>query len=566
MIQEIDRHLTQQPRAMVVLGLMLGLLIALPGVLVMAGVCFPIVWLCRRWLWEILLFALLVTLIMYGIDGITPAAVWIQNTRLTVAYWHGHEREVPYFFLALVSLPAGLGLSVVLVAVLHRKRGHRAELRRVERGVFHQPRRLTDTQLSTALSTLTSSTAQDGAILGVDLQRGQPIVLTDAQANLHTLVIGTTGSGKTTTVCNMIESAIDRQYPVIYVDGKGDRPLAEQVKRYAEHKGRPFYLFSMLGESVRYNPLACGGITSKKDRIVELRTWSEDHYRKIAEGYLQTVFSVLAQCDQAVDLSTLAQYLSPDALYELARRAQCPAAFTQIETLEDKEKEITSLIAEIQTMAHSEIGDLFNCQQASSGHRILTLPTALAEQAVVYFCLQPLAFPAYATTLGKLIINDLKALAASQLDQVPKKTLYALFDEFSVFAGDQIIYLINQGRSAGIHAVLSTQSLSDISRQGDALLGQVLSNCNNYIIQRQNYHEDAEQLANMIGTSDQFQITSQVDVRQSRTGMGSVRQAKAFIVHPDQIKRLKQGEGIVVNKQGFQVRYARFRQGLCLKK
>lgn len=53
------------------------------------------------------------------------------------------------------------------------------------------------------------------------------------------------------------------------------------------------------------------------------------------------------------------------------------------------------------------------------------------------------------------------------------------------FAGDQVINLINQGRSAGIHAILSTQSLTDIVRNGDeALLGQVLSNCNNFIIQR----------------------------------------------------------------------------------
>ncbi len=115
---------------------------------------------------------------------------------------------------------------------------------------------------------------------------------------------------------------------------------------------------------------------------------------------------------------------------------------------------------------------------------------------MVYFCLQPLAFPAYAASLGKLIINGLKALASSQLEKSEKKAIYAIFDEFSAFAGEQIINLINQGRNVGIHAVLSTQSLADIVHNGDeALLGQVLSNYNNYIIQRQNYHQDAEQLA-----------------------------------------------------------------------
>ncbi len=218
------------------------------------------------------------------------------------------------------------------------------------------------------------------------------------------------------------------------------------------------------------------------------------------------------------------------------------------------------MIAEIENMANSEIGHLFDCE-TDNQEGVLTLSKALEENAVVYFCLQPLAFPAYASSLGKLIINDLKALASAQLEKPKKKIIYTIFDEFSVFSGEQIINLINQGRSAGIHAVLSTQSLADIARNGDeALLGQVLSNCNNFIIQRQNYHQDAEQLANIIGTSDRFQITSQVDMRVGTSGVGSVRQSKEFIIHPDEIKRFKQGEGIVVNKQCFQVSRVKYRR------
>jgi len=44
---------------------------------------------------------------------------------------------------------------------------------------------------------------------------------------------------------------------------------------------------------------------------------------------------------------------------------------------------------------------------------------------------------------------------ASQLSEDKPKKLFAFFDEFSVFAGDQIVNLINQGRGAGMHAVLA---------------------------------------------------------------------------------------------------------------
>jgi type IV secretory pathway TraG/TraD family ATPase VirD4 len=109
-------------------------------------------------------------------------------------------------------------------------------------------------------------------------------------------------------------------------------------------------------------------------------------------------------------------------------------------------------------------------------------------------------------------------------------------------------------RSAGIHAILSTQSLSDIEKKGGtSLVGQILNNCNNYFIYRQNNHADAEMLANLIGTQDTHQITSQLDSKIGSTGAGTVRQTKEFIIHPDEIKRLELSRAIVVNKRNFQV-------------
>jgi hypothetical protein len=83
----------------------------------------------------------------------------------------------------------------------------------------------------------------------------------------------------------------------------------------------------------------------------------------------------------------------------------------------------------------------------SSQGKVLNLQEAIEQHAVIYFCLQPLAFPAYAEGLGKLIINDIKACAASRLQTKDKLKIFTIFDEFSVFAGDQVINLINQGRS-----------------------------------------------------------------------------------------------------------------------
>ena len=92
-----------------------------------------------------------------------------------------------------------------------------------------------------------------------------------------------------------------------------------------------------------------------------------------------------------------------------------------------------------------------------------------------------------------------------------------------------MIHLINQGRGAGAHVILSTQSLSDlVYHGGEAFLGQVLNNVNHYIIQRQNNPEDAERLAAIIGTEDQFQLTSQLSSDHYRGLNGSITAVKSF--------------------------------------
>lgn len=449
-------------------------------------------------------------------------------------------------------------LIFAILIMLQFKSGVKKEMNRIANGSAAKSRKsFTAHQLEKRLLKIKSASCQNGTIFGVNQVTGKPVVLFDHDANLHTLAIGTTGSGKTTALTNFVESAIQKRWPLFYIDGKGDLALAQSISNFAKSNNVPCYIFSMIGESVKYNPISFGGFTSKKDRIVELREWSEDHYRKLAEGYLQTVFKILERSSISVNLCTLSQYLEPPELYQLAREINDPRLKREIDALENKRKDIESLVAEIQNIANSEIGHLFDCRDES----ILTLEKAMQENAIVYFCLQPLAFPAYASTLGKLIINDLKSLIASQLKNQQRKNIFAIFDEFSVFAGDQIINLINQGRGAGVNAILATQSLSDIERRGGKeLLGQVLNNTNNYIIQRQNFPSDAEILANIIGTEDQFVVTSQIAAKGS-TGAGSIRETKQFIIHPDKIKRLNRGEAIVVNKQQFLVQEMLVRKG-----
>ncbi len=409
---------------------------------------------------------------------------------------------------------------------------------------------------STLINHRTAETA-DGSVIGTD-KYAKPIALSDKAANQHTLVLGTTGSGKTVTVCNIVESAINRGLPLIYIDGKGDYNLALRVSSYAQEKKRPVSVFAMRGNSIAYNPLSTGGFTSKKDRIIELREWTEEHYKKLAEGYLQSVFKVMDYCNIPCDLSTLADHLDLKKLKSLVRQNEAiiPDAQDLMDELNHQDqasKSIESLVAEIRNFTASEIGPLFKTQEEKP---VLTLANTLAENGIAYFCLPALEFPSMSKTLGRLIVNDLKATMAQQLGQNIKSKVYVVFDEFSVFSGEQVLNVINMGRSAGVHAVLSTQSLSDIAsgrkENADHFINQVVGNCNNFILHRQNSPEDAESLAAMIGTRQTLEYTAQVS-QMGPTHMGTVRRTRGFIAHPDEIKNLQTGEAFFFSKEAGNV-------------
>ena len=231
---------------------------------------------------------------------------------------------------------------------------------------------------------------------------------------------------------------------------------------------------------------------------------------------------------------------------------------------QEASEHIASVISEIRNFTASEIGPLFQTGEppspdgcgAASVKKTLTLADVLEKNEIAYFCLPALEFPSMAQTLGRLIINDLKATMAQQLMTSGPKKLYAIFDEFSVFAGEQVLNVINMGRSAGIHAVLSTQSLSDIASgrkdNADHFINQVIGNCNNFILHRQNSPEDAEKLASIIGTANQLEYTAQVS-QTGPTNMGTVRRTRGFIAHPDEIKSLQTGEAFFFSKDGNKV-------------
>lgn len=365
-------------------------------------------------------------------------------------------------------------------------------------------------------------------------------------------ICGTTGSGKTVVLENFINSGVNKNYPMLIMDGKGDigeGSLLQSVQKLKQYKKVYVINLTEPQNSYKYNPFKNANATMIKDMLINLTDWSEEHYKVNTERYLQRVINLLLKIDTKLSLDKIVKYVSIEKFIELSSLLLSNDIITKQEHISNIElskisgKIAESAVARFSTILESEIGSIFS----SDG---IDIYEAIKENAIILFILNPLIYPELSPLLGRLIIIDSKK-AVSNLFTANKKRIFFMFDEVNVYASKVFLDLVNKSRSANVTNILSTQSLSDLEEISEAFREQVIENCNNYIILRQNSSQNAEKWANIIGTRGTLEITYQLNQQgynTSSTGLGSARRVREFLYHPDDIKTLKVGNAIYVNK------------------
>ena len=132
--------------------------------------------------------------------------------------------------------------------------------------------------------------------IGVDYENIQAIKINDDAK--HIIIAGTTGAGKTVVIVNFIESAIQKNYPIFAIDGKGDLgngSLLNYMQSLCKKNNRKLYVinFAKPSYSDYYNPFKNAGMTEAKDMLIGMSEWSEAHYKVNTERYLQQLIKIL---------------------------------------------------------------------------------------------------------------------------------------------------------------------------------------------------------------------------------------------------------------------------------
>ncbi|MBQ8514945.1 MAG: type IV secretion system DNA-binding domain-containing protein [Ruminococcus sp.] len=392
--------------------------------------------------------------------------------------------------------------------------------------------------------------SENAALLGYNGRK--PVYCADNAK--HVFICGTTGSGKTVALSNYMQNCMEKDLPMLIVDGKGDTgtgSILDVLNQLNKRYRKKIYRIDLTNpeRSDTYNPFHNTSPTIAKDMLINMTDWSEEHYKVNAERYLQRLILLLNRAEIPLSFRTIVKYMELERFSQLSMQLTKEKRISKEKHLENLEIAKTSgkvaenSIARFSTIAESELGELFS----DSG---IDIATALQEKAIILFILNPLIYPEISPAFGRMILIDSKK-AISQRFKNPDRTFF-LLDEINVYTSRTLIDLVNKSRSANVTCVLAAQSLSDLSGAEDEdFTQQVIENCNNYLVLRQNSAVNSENWANILGTRQTMEVTYQLQQKgldTTQTGFGSARRVREFLYHPDEIKQLQTGYGIFLSR------------------
>ncbi len=371
----------------------------------------------------------------------------------------------------------------------------------------------------------------------------------------HILSVGTTGSGKTATLTNLIEQAIEYNHFTIIVDGKGDKSkysLYDSTKKLAKKYNKNIYIVSQGDEETDFiNPFKNCDSTQIKDMLISLSDWSEEHYKSNASRFWQALAELMILNKKNISINTIINQSDKKSYISLVNNLANQGLITKMDS--KRYLKIYELSSEIALASISRFATLV---EGSGGNLFkddgIDITDIYNENAIVVFLIDKFKFPEFAKNLGEIILLDIKKLISTLMKnkngrKVDKFLL--VLDEVGVYASEKILDILNKARVTNNQTIISTQSLSDLDDVTPNFRSQVIDNCNSYLIMRNNDPDNAELLSGIIGTKKKNFTTYQTDTELTySTGVGTFKVVDEYIINPDKIKKFKKLTGIFYSK------------------
>ena len=360
----------------------------------------------------------------------------------------------------------------------------------------------------------------------------------------HTLIVGTTGSGKTRCFDLLITQAILRDEAVIILDPKGDRDLRESARRACELAGKldRFVSFHPAepDESVRIDPLAnftrASELASRIAQLIPSENGS-DPFKAFSQKSLDNIIQGLLTINSTPSLALLRRYLEggpgglvasslthyylkcygekwasrmpsmrvsgddPEAqklvrFYRQTVQAEYPSQDLEglISMFEHDRthfgKMVASLLPIMNMLTTGSLGQLLSPDESlhsSDTRPVMNSAELIRGRYVAYIGLDSLSDSMVGSAIGSIFLADLASVAGKRYNfNLQNHPVNVFVDEAAEVINDPCIQLLNKGRGAMMRLYIATQTFADfVARTGsEAKARQILANVNNLIALR----------------------------------------------------------------------------------
>jgi hypothetical protein len=370
-----------------------------------------------------------------------------------------------------------------------------------------------------------------------------------AELERHVTVIGTTGSGKTTTLARLMDAAMAADWSVLVVDAKGGR-LAGVCRTLGSVHQRPWRIWLPgVSDSWTYD-LCAGEPSAVGNRLVGAFDFGREGqvYRNLSLALVPLAVRALVESGQPCTLDSLRYSLEETHLAGLARRTVDVELKAELLTMVNNPLHRTALAGitgRLRTLRYGVFGPSLLPSQ-----RTVDLHACLQSPGVTYLGLPATAASEDVALVGRVLIQHLKQVAYAGLWSDAPHPGLVVFDEFaSLGDATQLVDLLLQAREARLAVVVSTQQLS---RQVE-VLRKALLGAGVLIAHQVGAPEDADALARALGSRNATEIVRNVHVDPSGGSLRRVlRSRETFLIGPDELSRLPIGQAALSVRFGHQ--------------
>ena len=374
--------------------------------------------------------------------------------------------------------------------------------------------------------------SQGISFYGNDINTSEQLWFANDDVRTHTLIFGTTGSGKTETLLSLCINSLIHASGFIYIDGKGDNSLLAKVFSIVRRFGREDDLLAinyMTGTvnfsektferiSNTMNPFASGSADSLTELIVSLLHGGggDGMWKGRAAVFMSALMRVLVSLRDSrkllLDVDAIRKHFELEKITELVLRDDVPEKEMaglrdylynlpgyKKPTPQDPSPEQDFGVYEQHGFITMQYTESFGLLADTYGH---IMKTQLAEvdfyDVVVNRRILVVLLPALEKSpqslanLGKIIVASVKSMMSAALgsrvegnradviDQKPTNApspYITIFDEYGYYATEGAAVMPAQARSLGFGMVFAGQDFQAFKKGSPEEAASIVANC-----------------------------------------------------------------------------------------